>query len=187
MGKVARALVSVSFYGKLPAPDRLFAWPGVPISPEARLCTVGNLERPLGDFLELCQHEVRRIHLPRKSVNKGIRKSQAPKEPDPRLTSNYYIRIDRRTLVTRSLVPFTSKTSSVLNSVPTVLEALPQGHDLIRWWSRTPPGGHYVVAHRLLLSLCLVAGRECVPGGWPWSRRRAGSCPAPSRGVSCAT
>ena len=28
----------------------------------------------------------------------------------------------------------------------------------------------------------LVAGRERDPGGWPWSRRRAGSRPAPSRG-----
>src|SRR5215212_10915176 len=32
--------------------------------------------------------------------------------------------------------------------------------------------------------LALVAGRECVPGGWPRSRRRAGGCPVPSRGVN---
>jgi hypothetical protein len=31
--------------------------------------------------------------------------------------------------------------------------------------------------------LVLVAGSECVPGSWPRSRRRAGSGPAPSRGL----
>jgi hypothetical protein len=33
LGKVARTLVLVSLYGRLPAPGRLFARPGVPLSP----------------------------------------------------------------------------------------------------------------------------------------------------------
>jgi len=47
-------------------------------------------------------------------------KGRAPKEPDTRLAS-HYIRMDRRTLVTRLLVPFASKISSVVNSVPRCL------------------------------------------------------------------
>jgi hypothetical protein len=53
MGKVARALVTVSLYGKRPAPGRLFAWPGVPISP-GRALYRNHLERPeppLGELL----------------------------------------------------------------------------------------------------------------------------------------
>ena len=66
--------------------------------------------------------EVRRIPIPRTPVNKGKRKSRAPNKPDPRLTS-HYLRTDRRTVVTRLLVPFPLETSSVsvLNSVPRYL------------------------------------------------------------------
>src|ERR671921_225260 len=71
------------------------------------------------NFRELRYGEVRRIILPRTSVNKGIKKGRAPKEPDPRLASHYY-RIDRRTVVMRLLVPAALMTSSVpvANSVP---------------------------------------------------------------------
>ena len=51
-------------------------------------------------------------------------KGPAPKEPDTRLASHYYIRIDRRTLVARLLVPFASKISSVVNGVPRCLTRL---------------------------------------------------------------
>ena len=73
------------------------------------------------NFLELRHGEVRRIPLPRTRVNRGDkkRKSRAQKEPDSRLTS-HYLRNDRRTVVTRLVVPFPLETSSVsvLNSVP---------------------------------------------------------------------
>src|SRR5215208_1093976 len=39
----------------------------------------------------------------------------------PRLTSHYYILIDRRTLLTRLVVPSAPKTSSVLKRVPRCL------------------------------------------------------------------
>src|ERR687897_399429 len=63
--------------------------------------------------------ELLRIPLLRTPLNKGKRKSRAPKEPNSRLTS-HYLRTDRRTVVTRSLVPFALKTSSVsvVNIVP---------------------------------------------------------------------
>ena len=59
---------------------------------------------------------VPRIYLLGRWVNKGKRKGRAPKEPGPRLTS-HYIRLARRTLVTRLLVPSSLKTSSVVNNV----------------------------------------------------------------------
>src|SRR5918995_3404670 len=70
-------------------------------------------------FAELVKGELLRIPLPRTPLNKGKRKSRAPKEPDSRLTS-HYLRTDRRSVVTRLLVPFALKTSSVsvVNSVP---------------------------------------------------------------------
>src|SRR5829696_10183412 len=45
-----RTLVNVSLYGEPPAPGRLFAWPGVPISPGQALHG-GYLEHPLGQLL----------------------------------------------------------------------------------------------------------------------------------------
>src|ERR671912_1827795 len=73
-------------------------------------------------FAELVKGELLRIPLPRTPLNKGKRKSRAQKEPDSRLTS-HYLRTDRRTVVTRLLVPFPLETSSVsvLNSVPRYL------------------------------------------------------------------
>ena len=70
-------------------------------------------------FAELVKGELLRIPLPRTPLNKGKRKSRAPKEPNSRLTS-HYLRSDRRTVVTRLLVPFALKTSSVsvVNIVP---------------------------------------------------------------------
>jgi hypothetical protein len=50
--------------------------------------------------------------------------------------------------------------------------------------SLTPPSPAEELSATVGGVLVLVAGRVCVPGGWPWSRRRAGSCPAPSRGVN---
>src|SRR5215216_2086007 len=49
-------------------------------------------------------------------------RAEPQEEPDPRLTS-HYLRTDRRTVVTRLLVPFPLETSSVsvLNSVPRYL------------------------------------------------------------------
>ena len=106
------------------------------------------------------------ITLPRTSVNKGSRRSQAPKEPDPRLTSNYYIRIDRRTLVTRALVPSSWKTSSVLNSVPWCLKRF---HRVMS--SSAGGAGPFRGALRCGSSLppfSLSGGRErvCVCSGW---------------------
>jgi hypothetical protein len=52
-------------------------------------------------------------------MNKGNREDRAPNEPGSRLTSRY-LRTDRRTVVTRLLVLFALKTSSVsvVNSAP---------------------------------------------------------------------
>jgi hypothetical protein len=74
------------------------------------------------NFRESPKGELLRISIPRTWVNKGKRKCRVPKEPDPRLTS-HYLRTDRRTVVTRLLVPFPLETSSVsvVNSVPRYL------------------------------------------------------------------
>jgi hypothetical protein len=52
--------------------------------------------------------------------------------------------------------------------------------------SLTPPSPAEELSATVEGILVLVAGSECVPGGWPWSRRRAGSGPVPSRGVLLA-
>ena len=88
-------------------------------SPKRRVFTVACGCWRVANFGELRYGEVRRIPIPRTPVNKGKRKSRAQKEPDSRLTS-HYLRADRRTVVTRLVVPFPLESSSVsvVNSVP---------------------------------------------------------------------
>src|SRR5215217_6299021 len=109
---------------------------------------------------------------------------RAPNEPDPRLTS-HYLRTVRRTVVRRLLVPSALRPSSVcvLNSVPMYFMGFRTLMASATGAASFGTAASWLIASSFL-SVWWQGESVCVAGGWPWSRRRAGGCPTPSRGVN---
>jgi hypothetical protein len=129
-------------------------------------CLDGCFQGWRGGDMQHPGYELPRIHIPRTWVNKGKKKGPGSQgtRPETNLALPSHRSTDRRHA---PVGPVRVENLFRLRAQQRthVLHGLPNGNALSYWSGILRHRS--VVAHRFLLSLCLVAGRECVPGGWP--------------------